>query len=179
MDRSYKLQLRKIIFKEDDPEKSCANYPIKNYKSYSECDDDFVSKSIPTGLLPIWATNNLDMVTKSKFFPESAYFHSNYSALYEGFQPSNCPLPCTTYRVESRQLIDEITTRNISVFDISFNPNIHVLTHWPIKFTFASFLSEVGGSMGFWLGVGVLQMAQIGLRRISSFLSCLRREVID
>ena len=87
-------------------------------------------------------------------FPTGLY---DFGDLFDGSQRSTCPLPCSTYSVDSRLISDEITTRNISVLNLSFNQHVVVTRHSAIKFTFASFLSDVGGGLGLWLGLGVAQ----------------------
>jgi len=44
---------------------------------------------------------------------------------------------------------------------ISFLPTIQVTTTDLVKPSGVEFLSDIGGSMGFWLGLGVLQAADI------------------
>ena len=89
---------------------------------------------------------------------DSGMYH--YLDLFDGAQRSPCLLPCTTYSVDSRQLSEELTARNISVINLSFNQHVMVTTHYAIKFTFASFLSDVGGGLGLWLGLGLAQFFQ-------------------
>ena len=83
-----------------------------------------------------------------------------YMDLFDGAQRSPCLLPCSTYTVDSRQLSEETTTRNISVINLTFNQQVMVTNHYAIKFTFASFLSDVGGGLGLWLGLGLAQFFQ-------------------
>ena len=40
--RAYSIEFRQNIFIEEDASKNCRNYPNKEFKSYSECDYDFV-----------------------------------------------------------------------------------------------------------------------------------------
>ena len=35
------------------------NYPTEEYESYAECDDDFVRRTLPPGLKPFWAVDNI------------------------------------------------------------------------------------------------------------------------
>ena len=59
----YAVQFHQTIFVEEDPSKECTEYPNNDYKSYAECDADFVQKflklSVPAGFLPVWATEDL------------------------------------------------------------------------------------------------------------------------
>ena len=43
----------------EDPANPCVNYPTEEYESYADCDDHFVRKSLPQGLQPFWAVDNI------------------------------------------------------------------------------------------------------------------------
>lgn len=43
----------------------CINYPNENYKTFKDCDYEFVQKEVSKfGFVPFWATNDLSKVTK-------------------------------------------------------------------------------------------------------------------
>ena len=43
----------------------CKNYPYKNYKTYKDCDDEFIFQEVlKIGLVPFWATDDYRTVTK-------------------------------------------------------------------------------------------------------------------
>ena len=43
----------------------CKNYPYKNYKTYKDCDDEFIFQEVlKIGLVPFWATEDYRTVTK-------------------------------------------------------------------------------------------------------------------
>ena len=65
---NYRVKIKKKIFVEEDPGKSCRNYPIPGFSSYTECDDEYMRKTIKDAapgmnLTPVWLTQNLDEVT--------------------------------------------------------------------------------------------------------------------
>ena len=41
------------------------NYPTEEYESYAECDDHFVTRSLPPGLKPFWAVDNISEATNT------------------------------------------------------------------------------------------------------------------
>ena len=48
---------------EEDPGKSCRNYPIPGFSSYAECDDEYMRARIKEAapgmnLTPVWLTSN-------------------------------------------------------------------------------------------------------------------------
>ena len=91
---SYILELRQNTFVEN-----CANYPNSEYDSYNNCDKNFTLRKLAyhygPGLVPIWATNNLENVTTSYYVDWSF----DYGYLYDGTKQLDCPLPCKTTSV--------------------------------------------------------------------------------
>ena len=65
---SAMMSVTQIISTEKDKEAKCTNYPNETFGSYSECDEIFLYKKLKKiGIIPFWATNNLSIVTKSRF----------------------------------------------------------------------------------------------------------------
>ena len=69
-----------------------------------------------------------------------------------GTAVNDCPLPCTTTQITA-VFLDEKTENNYmySKIDIAFSEKVTVTKNVFPKFNPAEFLSELGGSMGFWL----------------------------
>jgi hypothetical protein len=72
---------------------------------------------------------------------------------------SECLLPCTTFSIQKKFKAESSIYPN--VLDIVFSQTVQVTTTDFVTPPVSSFLSEVGGSMGLWLGLGVLQAAGI------------------
>ena len=76
-----KLQLVFLIFlplrqKEGSPKDKknpCVDYPTENHSSYADCDDDFVRRSLPPGLVPFWAVDNISLASNNFTFKTSDY----------------------------------------------------------------------------------------------------------
>ena len=49
------------------------DYPTENYSSYADCDDDFVRRSLPPGLVPFWAVDNISLASNNFTFKTSDY----------------------------------------------------------------------------------------------------------
>ena len=54
--------------------------------------------------------------------------------------------------------------KNVSSIVISFNKNIRVKRIGFSEFGYSTFLADLGGSIGLWLGLGVVQMLEILLK---------------
>ena len=52
-------------YEEDDPANPCTNYPTEEFSSYAACDEHFVRRSLPPGLKPFWAVDNISQATRS------------------------------------------------------------------------------------------------------------------
>ena len=93
-----------------------------------------------------------------------------YFDLIDGTQKSSCPMPCSTIQVESRLLQERLGEGNKHFVDMQFSKGIPVTKTKLKKFNFAILLSEIGGSMGLWLGLGLLQVLEISIKFILSTL---------
>ena len=86
------------------------------------------------------------------------------SLLYVGATISSCSLPCTTtvaktkFRFEKVSEGDEIRKMNWIVFVLP--EKIRVTATMQKKTSFSQILSDLGGTLGLWLGIGVLQLFQ-------------------
>ena len=141
----------------------------RQYASYSECDDDFLHRSLPPDLVPIWLADSLDQVSPTMqvdTFPNNSIA---YDDLPDGTQISDCPLPCTTTSVESR-ILTETSYENVSRIDLTFSPKIIVTTTSFLKFIFAKFLSDLGGCLGLWLGLSMVQLVDMVWKFVLKFV---------
>ena len=75
----------------------------------------------------------------------------------DGTQPSECLLPCLSTKIKASVFSSEDYS-NHSKFDITFEQTVAVTEYYFEKFSISSFLSSMGGILGLWLGVGVMQI---------------------
>ena len=115
-----------------------------------------MDKNYPPGFLPIWATNDTSKVTTSIVGNKNTFDHA-YAEIVTGTAESECPLPCLSTDVTSVFLDEKYDSIKKSRIDITFSNKVVItVTYFP-RFSIASFMSELGGSMGMWLGLGVVQ----------------------
>ena len=96
-----------------------------------------------------------------------------FKDLMDGSQLSDCPLPCTTTNTETKHILDRTGNRNYPTLFLSFSSKVMVTRTDFLKFSLASFLSEVGGSMGLWLGLGMVQALEL----INSLLPMITQKI--
>ena len=69
------------------------------------------------------------------------------------------------------------TNLNVSRVDIAFYNKVDTTIRDFPPFNFSSFLASLGGSLGLWLGLGILQILDSILLRVCKDLRCCRKEV--
>ena len=163
MKHYFVVEMKKNIFLEEDKSKKCRKYPNQDFSSYRECDNLYIKNTLAAhwpGLMPIWATDDLTNVSTA--FPRVADMKV-LDALFKGEQVSNtfCPLPCTMVYVKSKFVKSYDSFKNASLISITFSDHIEVTSTTFDKLSLSTFLSDVGGSMGLWLGLGITQVVGI------------------
>ena len=78
----------------------CTNYPNDHYNSYKDCDEDYLLKEVKLrrNVTPVWATEDLEAVTKLHHVDESEILMSYF---FEGYLVSSCLMPCVSTMVRS------------------------------------------------------------------------------
>ena len=161
MYRYFSVQFEQKRFSPHDPGKICRKYVETSYK---DCDEEFMKKLLqknyPASFMPVWATDNMSLVT-TYITGNQDSFYENYQGMILGTLQSDCPTPCTSTEITSVFLDEKTGKLGGSRIDITLSEKVLiVVTNFP-KFNLALFLSSCGGSMGMWLGVGVVQIMEL------------------
>ena len=62
--KSYILKIIQTKNAAEDESNDCQDYPNEKYQTFSDCDAEFVhDQMLGEGVMPFWATDNLDEVT--------------------------------------------------------------------------------------------------------------------
>ena len=180
----YVVTLKQNIYVEEDESKGCKNYPFNGFANYGSCDEDFVSRSLrdvgPSHFVPFWATKNWSLVTNltvlshEEVYNMSVLWNKNYECIFDGTSVSDCPVPCTTTIAIAKE--EDVTTmEGGSAIDITFFDTILVTTTSFPTFSFSDALAKLGGAMGLWLGIGIMQVFEI-LLSLRQRMMCLHNK---
>ena len=52
----------------DDKTSNCINYPTETFKSYDQCDQEYIRKELPEGLIPFWSIHCENITLASNKF---------------------------------------------------------------------------------------------------------------
>ena len=116
-------------------------------------------ENFPEGFMPIWATDDIKSVTSWINLTDkiSRKLSFAYEEVLFGTAMSACSLPCTRTSTQTVLLEENFDKLNHSIVVITFEKVISVDRKDFPSFNLAQFISSIGGSMGIWLGVGVIQ----------------------
>merc|ERR1711879_1037310 len=151
------LNVIQTIDLELDTKKNCTNYPNENFKSYQDCDRQYFYDIMKNryGLMPFWVTDDLNEVTNMSVYNGT----SHYGNILDGTDESLCKIPCLKTKIFGAEISRTKVDRNFSKLDITIKQSVTVTEYFFPKFSVSLFLSSMGGALGLWLGLGVLQLA--------------------
>ena len=118
------LGITQFKYLEREKKQDCQNYPSEKFRTFQDCDEDFIKDKMKSfGLMPFWATDNMEEVTKQRFpifsiasmnvlmYP-STYINYIFLRILSDKEPfpcllnyvdgsvdSPCPPPCTNLKV--------------------------------------------------------------------------------
>ena len=71
------------------------------------------------------------------------------------------------------KLFSESSSRNYSTFNLSFKQTVEITESFYPELSYTELFSSLGGTLGFWLGIGILQIIEYGLN-IASIIDTLK-----
>ena len=118
--------------------------------------------------MPVWATDDHEKVTTSFSGDLNKLNDFWLDDIVPGGAVSNCTAACMSTKTKT-VFIDKKSSasRKRSKIDIAFSNIVKVSVTDFAKFNNWKFLSEIGGSLGLWLGLGVVQMLEFIAGRLS------------
>ena len=109
----YFVSLSQEEYDPEDPDNPCTNYPTEEFSSYADCDDHFVTRSLPPGLKPFWAVDNLSEASSVFSIKTEEYNGAVTEDLFYGTSGSDCLQPCVTTRAEVQKIIKTVNKDSI------------------------------------------------------------------
>ena len=153
----------------------CRNYPTEEFSSFSDCDSQFVRREDDAaGVVPFWAAEDLAEVTNITVKPPN-YDELLLWNLFDGSLESNCHKPCLSTKVIGSEL-SEKRSEDLTTLIFSFDPEVVISVSQFPDFNWTTFFTDLGGSLGLWLGLGVSQLLELFLRNIFKMSSQLSGE---
>ena len=150
------------IYTEEDTNRNCANYPKGGYK---ECDKNSIRKSLDDlglkNMTPIWATDNMDEVTKHLVLEISAETTELISQIFSGIQKPNCQDPCISTATYTKLINSNKQADNSTWLQILIPEYIQIKKTEMVQFNCLTTLMFLGANMGLWLGMGVVQFMEV------------------
>ena len=157
----YNVVMEQNKFLEEDIPKNCVDYPTEEFEDYQSCDDAFQRKYIEThypSYKPYWAFGQLGNEVPNAHNLR----HNRLHLLVYGATKSTCPLPCITSVAKTRFMFEKIShgydmeTLNWILFNLP--DNVRLTETLFRDYSIGQILSDIGGTLGLWLGLGVLQL---------------------
>ena len=86
---------------------------------------------------------------------------------FNGYTKSFCPTPCQQTHVTVNKMVQDSYTGSPAV-ELVLSDKVMVTHNFYPKFSLVEALASLGGSLGLWLGLGVLQLLQLLITCLSS-----------
>ena len=156
----YNVVLEQTRFLEDDDSKNCINFPTTEFEDYQSCDDSFQKEYLQrrTPYKPFWAFGELSNEEPNRLF--LPFTHMPATRLYIGATRSPCPLPCTTTVAKTRLRFDRVSEEKFNWIVFYLPEEVRVTETLNKDTSIGQILSDIGGTLGLWLGLGILQLFQ-------------------
>ena len=154
---SARASLRRLT-----PPSAARVIPGEQFPTYNDCDEDYMqrylTRNYPPGFLPFFMSKNQTNATSIPMTVENNADPMYY--MFNGYLGNICPLPCTqTYTTGSLMYTGKVNMNETTIELLLPKTLMLTKTYFP-QFSMVEVLTCLGGSMGLWLGLGVLQLIE-------------------
>ena len=130
LSKSYFVSFQQNIF-EDRDNAFCVNYPTVKFKSFNDCDNQYLGKLLQkVDISPSWA--NPQDLSKATNLTKSEGLSQTVLQYFLGLDPGPCVEPCTKTSITSVYKFSDIVTVNGATYPmvtLNFNSIVEVITH--------------------------------------------------
>ena len=147
---------------------NCSVYPAGRHQSYADCDTEFVRAELDrmqgSDYRPVWSSPDWAAASTNHTIPWNLVDWFHMKNLFQGVKTSPCRLPCTTFSVHTQLDVTNKNDDSLNVVDLVFLNSVRTTK---TNFSFATFwqlLTFLGGNLGLWLGVSVVQILELVVR---------------
>ena len=174
--KEYMVEVHKSEHVEEDPAQGCRRYPNPDFQTFNDCDMAFMRRGIAASYSaypsfnPLMVAENESDATSwmevgSEFYEPKQF---NFRDMSDGTTPSDCPPPCTLHHISASFLAETARNKNYSEIVLTMSNTVTATATTFPRFKLDLALAELGGSMGLWLGLGILQIIEIVTKGISA-----------
>ena len=177
----YIAEFSQNVFVEEDPSVQCKNYPSVEFDTFDDCDKEEMQSWVidKYNFLPFFMAKEESNATAGlvevdfncqEIAAAQAYVH------YNGYIKSTCPRPCTQTQTKLNKLVTDKWSQ--TMIEVMFSDKVMVTYNYYPEFSLVEAMASLGGSLGLWLGLGVLQLLQLTLAALISLIGSLTNKEI-
>ena len=169
----YIVEFSQNVFVEEDPSVQCKNYPSEDFDTFDDCDKEMMQSWVieKYNFLPFFMAKEESNATAGPVEVDFNCHEVQAYAHYNGYIKSTCNRPCTQTQIKLNKLLTE-KWPHPSV-ELMFSDKVMVTYNYYPEFSLVEALASLGGSLGLWLGLGVLQLLQLLLTTLVSLVDSL------
>ena len=76
----------------------------------------------------------------------------------------------------SDERLGSYNSNKSTLFDITFDQSVSITEYFYPSFSLAEFFSSLGGTLGLWLGIGLIQLFEYGLNIVLAVQTCVAKK---
>ena len=169
----YIVEFSQSVFVEEDASVRCKNYPSEDFDTFDDCDKEMMQSWVidKYNFLPFFMAKEESNATAGPVEVDFNCHEVQAYAHYNGYIKSTCPRPCTQTQIKLNKLVTEKWSQ--TMVEVMFSDKVMVTYNYYPEFSLVEALASLGGSLGLWLGLGVLQLLQLLLATLVSLVDSL------
>ena len=82
------MYFRQLRMSTEDLNSNCTNYPTEKFKTFADCDRDFVRRMLPENLIPFWNTGEREKFFRTELISFYTTFPKTCNEVHKWEDPS-------------------------------------------------------------------------------------------